>query len=348
MIIFIYGQDSFRGSQKIKEFKDKYLREVDETGTSLVRLDGKNTDIKEINEKTGASSLFARKRMVIIDNIFLNSSTVFLEKILEYFKQKEQASKDGEDNIIIFHSPELKEIKRKTSSKVLLADVHGKEKPLSSKAAKLFQFLSGQQYVQHYPLMSDQELSKWIKEQVEAEGGSISPADIRMLIGLVGNDLWQLNSEINKLIHYKKGLTGEEEVTIESEDIKALVKANFDENIFALTDALSNRDKKQATRLLEEQYEAGLGDAYLLNMVIRQFKILLRIREALDNGYTSNKIISQLKLHPFVVQKGINQVRRFKLEELKKIFSKLVEADHLMKTGKQDTRLMLDLLIVSL
>ena len=344
MIIFIYGEDSFRGSQKVKELKDKYLREVDETGSSLARIDGAATDMKEINEKGGTSSLFARKRMVIIDNIFLNSSPSLFEKVEEYFRQKEQTS----DNIIIFNCPEIKQIRKKTSTRTFLVDNQGREKPLSSKAAKLFQFLSQQQYVQHYPLMSEQELFQWIKERVEEKNATISQQGIRSLVGLAGNDPWQLYHDINKLVNYKKGDTGQEEVAVEEDDIKLLVKGSFDENIFAFTDALSTRDRKQAARLLEQQYEAGLSDAYLLSMVIRQFKILLRIREALDNGYTSNKIISQLQLHPFVVQKGINQVRKFRLEELKKIFSKLVEADHLMKTGKQDTRLMLDLLIVSL
>ncbi|MFW5888157.1 MAG: DNA polymerase III subunit delta [Patescibacteria group bacterium] len=346
MIIFIYGQDGFRGRQKIKEFKDKYLREVDPTGSGLTRIDGQTTDMGEINKKTGASSLFAKKRLVVIDNIFLNSGANFLEKAGEYFKNKEAGQSD---NIIIFFSPEIKEVKKKASSKIFLVDSQGREKPLSAKASKLFQFLSKQKYVQHYSLLTNRELVAWIKDNVRQDGVSISDKAVTALIGMAGSDLWRLQGEINKLVHYKKGFEkGGEDIKVEEEDVKDMVRADFDEDIFALTDALSLKDKKRAINLLEEQYGAGLSDAYLLSMTIRQFKILLRIREALDNGYTSNKIISQLKLHPFVAQKGINQVRNFKLEELKKIFSKLVEADYLMKTGKQDTRLMLDLLIVGL
>jgi DNA polymerase-3 subunit delta len=346
MIIFIYGQDSFRGRQKIKEFKDKYLREVDQTGSGLTHIDGKTVDMREINEKTGASSLFAKKRLVVIDNIFLNSRTNFLEKVKEYFEKKEEGQSD---NIIIFFSPEIKEVKKKTSSKVSLIDSQGREKPLSAKASKLFRFLSEQKYIQYYSPLDNRGLIDWVKENVQQNNGSISDKAVSALIGMTGSDLWRLQSEINKLLHYKRGENKVgEEIKIEEEDVKSMVRADFDEDIFALTDALSSRDKKRAIHLLEEQYGAGSSDSYLLSMTIRQFKILLRIREALDNGYTSNKIISQLKLHPFVAQKGINQVRNFKLEELKKIFSKLVEADYLMKTGKQDTRLMLDLLIVSL
>ena len=42
MIIFIYGTDSFRLNQKIKEITDKFISEVDSSKTNLTFLDGEN------------------------------------------------------------------------------------------------------------------------------------------------------------------------------------------------------------------------------------------------------------------------------------------------------------------
>lgn len=341
MFIFIYGQDSFRGKEKVKEFKDKFFREVDDTGSSLTYIDGKETNIKEVNSKVGASSLFSRKRMVIIENIFLNPDKEALEKLYNYFRELGKTS----ENIILFFSPEIKKVKKKKTANVILVDPRGKEKALTKNASKLFKFLDSQQYVQEYDPFSNTDLVKWIIDRAKEKGGSITSQAARALAGLVGNDLWQLNNEVNKLAHYQME---DDTFKIDIDDVQQLVKANFDENIFALTDALSNKDKKTALRILEEQYEAGSSDSYLLSMSIWQFKVLLQIRQALDSGYSSYKISSSLGLHPFVVQKGSNQVRRFSLEELKKFFSKLVEADYQLKTGKQEAKLMLNLLIVSL
>ena len=159
--------------------------------------------------------------------------------------------------------------------------------------------------------------------------------------------------QINKLINYKasqKLHLGDDEkgTEINIEDVKGLVRGQFDENIFALTDAISARNKTQAAKLLEEQVEAGLTDSYLLTMIVRQFKILMQIRQALDSGLTSRKIITLLKLHPFIVQKGIGQARNFNLNTLKSIFSKLVEIDYLMKSGKADVKPALSLLIAKI
>jgi DNA polymerase-3 subunit delta len=89
---------------------------------------------------------------------------------------------------------------------------------------------------------------------------------------------------------------------------------------------------------------AGLSDGHLLSMISRQVRILIGIRQALDSGLSSHEITSLLKLHPFVLQKGINQVRNFNLETLKKIFFRLVEIDKDMKTGRADARTALNIL----
>ena len=70
------------------------------------------------------------------------------------------------------------------------------------------------------------------------------------------------------------------------------------------------------------------------------------IRQALDQGLTSIKMINDLKLPPFIIQKGISQVGNFSLEKLRIIIGKIVKADFLVKTGRADAKILLDLIIV--
>ena len=174
-----------------------------------------------------------------------------------------------------------------------------------------------------------------------------------MIVSLLGSDLWQIDNEVDKLVNYKLGLEpkmikGGKPAEIEAQDVEKLVRGQLDENIFALTDAISNKNKGLALKLLEEQYGAGLADTYLMTMIIRQFRILLQTRQALDSGLTSRQIISNLRLHPFVVQKSINQVRNFNLQTLKDILNKLTQIDYRVKTGQADVRTMLDLLFLGI
>jgi len=135
---------------------------------------------------------------------------------------------------------------------------------------------------------------------------------------------------------------------IEERDVFEMVRGKLDTNIFSLTDAIGAGNKGQALKLLEEQIESGAAETYLLSMILRQFKIILRIRAALDLGGNGKSIASSLKLHPFIVQKGISQARFFSLDSLKKIISRLVRMDYELKTGQGDLKTGLALLIAGL
>lgn len=335
MILFLYGQDSFRSRRKLNEVKEKFLREVDPSGNSLNMVDGETATIGKINESAGAGTLFARKRMVVIENLFSNKSQNIFEAVYEYFKNKK-----SDDNIVIFWDNLVKLKKGKVKEEAIKLDSSGREKKLSGGALKLFNFLAKQKFAQQFSSLSNTEASLWIKKEVEARDGKISSQAAQLLSAFAGGDLWQADNEIGKLLNYIK--TGE---IIEPADIELLAKGKFDENIFALTDAISNKNAAAAVKLLEEQKEAGLADSYLLAMIIRQIKILLQIRQALDSGDSPRKIMSALKLHPFVAQKGMGQARRFTLPALKNILNELVKIDFNMKSGRADAKTGLSLMI---
>lgn len=344
MIIFLYGQDNFRSRLKLNELKDKYLREVDKLGSGLKIINGAKASFADIAAAVSPSSLLSKKRLIIIEDIFINKDKLIFAKLGEYFKNKQQ-----DDNIIIVWEANIKIKKIKNAPVPRLLDSSGQEKPLLKKPAELFKFLSAQKYAYNFNLLSNAESANWVKKQTALRGGKISARAAEALVGLVGADGWQINNELAKLLSYKMAsrLTpgGAE---IEIEDVKNLVRGNFSENIFALTDALSVKNKALAVKLLDEQIEAGLSDGYLLNMFVRQFRILLQIKQGFESGLSQRQIAGQLKLHPFVAQKGLEQARYFTLPVLKNILSRLAKIDYEVKSGQGDYLTGLNMLIARL
>jgi DNA polymerase-3 subunit delta len=340
MIIFIYGQDSYRSRLKLKELKDKFLRDVDPAGSSLVTLEGEIINLTKLNEAAGSASLFSRKRMIVIERIFNNKSKIVLDQILDFLKNKNE--KKPEKNT---------ETNGSTGENIIIFWDDAPEEKISTN--KLYKYLSGQKYSQNFKLLSNTDTTAWIRKEIELRGGKIKTQAAISLTGLFGNNLWHLNNEINKLISFKRGLyankiIADDNFIIEEKDIENLARGSFDENIFALTDAISNKNKPLAAKLFENEIEAGVTETYLLFMIIRQFKILTQVRQCLDNGDSPRKITSYLKLHPFIVQKSVNQVRVFNLSHLKKIYSQLVSMDFNVKTGQADALTMLDLLLAKI
>jgi DNA polymerase-3 subunit delta len=336
MIIFLYGPNTFLSRIKLKELKDRFLKEVDPGGASITTIDGETAGLEQINEVIAPVSLFSRKRMIIVSNLFLNKKENIFKDLTTYLKHKKEKSgaESANGNIIIF------------------LDSLEKEEKLTKDKNNLFQFLSKEKYVIRSEHLSNTETTMWAQKEVEARGGKITRQAASLLASLLGSDLWKIDNEINKLINYKNGqkqalLLQEEVAEIQIKDIEELVKGNLDERIFALTDAISNKNKSLAVKLFEEQLEAGLADQYLLFMMTRQFKILLRIKQALEIGQNSRQIIAELKIHPFAAQKGMTQARNFSLSILKEIFKKLIKIDYKIKSGQGEARVMLGELIAS-
>jgi len=349
MIIFLFGEDTWRSRQKLKELKDKFLRDVDASGSSLTVVDGRAALLKDLKEAISASSLLARKRLVIIEEIFSNKSTSIFVALNNYLADRRPVKND---NIIIFWDSRAKTKKTKNKEELLFTDSAGRDKPLAKAPLGLFKFLLKQKYTQQFNQLSNTAATNWAKKEIERRGGKISLPATQLLTSLVGGDLWQLNNEIDKLLNYKLAsqpkLTESKETVIETSDVEKLVRGSFDENIFALTDAISIRNKALAAKLLEEQIEAGLTNSYLLNMFTRQFRILLQIKQALVVGHSPRKISSELKIHPFVAQKGVSQASHFSLPQLKNILNQLVNIDYQMKSGGIGIETALNLLIAKI
>lgn len=329
MIIFLYGEDTFRSRKKLNELKGKFVKDVDSGDSSLSVLDGERVEFEKINNALGASSLFSKKRMLVIEKLFANKSKTVIDSSYEYVKIKKLSEVD--DIILIFWEDRASQPKL---------------------GSKLWRMLKSEKYVQEFKLLSNTEAANWVKSEAGKNGASITLQSALKLVGLVGSDLWSLNNELQKLIAFKgakqDSLVAGGSVEIVDDDINRLVRGQVDENIFALTDAIGNKNKALALKLFEQEIEAGIAEVQIMHMIVRQFRILLQIRSALDEGLTQKKILNQLKLHPFVLQKGMAQARNYELTKLKEIFFELVLIDSQIKTGKQDVLTAISLMIAKI
>ena len=331
MIFLLYGEDTYRSSQKLKELKDKFIKEVDKSGLNLTELDGEKLNMDEFNKNISASSFLANRRMIIVKNLISKNKSKSIQKeIVDLLKKQETQKEDKEkENIIIFWEGGLDLAKKKF-----------KTQAISGVLAK-YLFSQKDVYQQEFNLLQSYELEKWIDLEIKKRGGNIEREAVKYLASLVGNNLWQVSSELNKLLAFKK----DEEVL--TDDVGLLVKGKFDDNIFNLIDALSNKNDKQTVKLLNDQLNSGASESYILSMLIRQFKILLQIKELSERGerLSNYQVATELNIHSFTAQKALSQVRNFGLEELKTIYSQLLELDIQIKTGYTRPEVALDLFV---
>jgi DNA polymerase III subunit delta len=83
-------------------------------------------------------------------------------------------------------------------------------------------------------------------------------------------------------------------------------------------------------------------------MVVRQFRLLLLAREALDAGTPAANLAQALEVHPFVAQKLASQARNFTLPALENIYRRLRDIDDEVKSGRVELDTAMESLVAQL
>jgi len=301
MIYFLFGQDTYRSRQKMKEIIEEYKKRH-QSGLNFIKLDFNEKEFSDLKQTIETVSMFDEKKLVVLEGVF-QQSAYFQEELLNYLKKRKIDS--DKDSIVIFWAEKIDE------------------------KNKLFQFLRKKAKIQEFKLLQPSKLKEWVKKHIKEQGGSIENQAIEKLIDCIGNDLWRMSNELDKLIAFDK--------KVKKENVEKLVKSKIDTNIFETIDALGQKNKKQALKLIHGHLKKGESEMYLLDRFVYQFRNLIKVKSG-----------GKLDMHPFVVKKTSQQAKNFSFEELKKIYQKLLEIDLGIKTGKIDARTAIELFITDL
>lgn len=329
MFFFLYGEDSYSSNEKLRQIKEKFIRDIDVSGYNIVVLDEKIT-IEKLSKELCQSGFLSSKKLVIIKNLLASKITKDLAPFLIDFLDKNN-SKDAtqdEDNIVVFYEDRLP---------------HSSKNALTGENLKVFKKLDEFKYKQEFKKMTDAKIVVWIKKRFKELGADISDKYANELLGRSGSDLYLLNTEIQKIANYSKGRVIDEAI------IKDLVLSGVDDNIFLISEKIANKDNKGALRLIKSQIDSGENAQYLLTMFIRQFRILLQVKSAVDEEKVSiNNLRKYLSLHPFVVKKSLDSARLYSLSELKQIYKKLLELDLASKSSKLDVYTLMSIFLLNM
>lgn len=322
MKIILYGPDTFNSHAKLNYWRQMFIDKRDPQGINVVNISPDQLDINSFRRLVLSSGLFVSKRLIIIEKFFQqNTEESLLNEVIDFIKKEVSPRQDIAS--IIFWDEDIKETKLNKSQK------------------KIFSLLQKDKNSQFFPLLTAAQAGVWVKKELVQNNKKINPDALSYLIKEAGTDCWRLTNEINKLIVLP-------EKVINLDLVKEFVLPRPEEKIWSLVDAIGAKNKKLALKLLADQLELGNEIVMVFGMLVRQYRILLLVRDALDkSGFVRGQELAQrLGLHPFVCQKAIHQVKNYSLSELKSIYQQLFEIDLKTKTTPVNPELLLDLLIV--
>jgi DNA polymerase-3 subunit delta len=185
-------------------------------------------------------------------------------------------------------------------------------------------------------------LESWIGKRAKSIGVLIRPDAVSLLATFVGNQLRLLANELDKLATYV-GKDG----TIDIAVVQQLTANVQEARIFDLTDAMAQRNRKQALDILHDLLSDGEPPLKLISTITSQVRSLLLVKELSLKGMRGAQIASTMGLAPFLAEKALRQVGKFTPAQLEGAYRQLLATDAALKRSRMTPEMALDLLIVN-
>ena len=329
MLYILHGEDDFSLHQALEEIK-RGIGDQAALATNTTVFDGQQVTVDQLRTVCESMPFLAEKRLVIIQGL------------LERFEPRPKSRRQKKTTSVANRQDEYKPLAEylgKIPDSTVLVLIDGKLKSQNP----LFRELSTKARAMSFPLLRNDRLHQWIQKGVREKDSSMSPQAVDLLARFVGGNLWIMTNEIDKLVLFTSGRR------IEEEDVRHVVSYAQEANVFVMVDAILEFKAGVAEQLLQQLLQHGAAPAYLLVMLARQVRMIVRVRELRRQRKSEVEIQDKLNLpSEFVLRKALEQANRYSLPRLKEVYHRLLEADLAIKTGKLDSELALNILIAEL
>jgi DNA polymerase-3 subunit delta len=309
-IMVFYGEEKFLIDKAVTETLSKYSGQVS-------KYDLSETSINTLLEDASSISLFDGDKIIVGYNADFLSGNQNKEELNNFDNLSKYIDNPNPDSIVILTLTSDKLDKRKSIVKKLLDKAGVKE----------------------FAKLSDNDLIKFAREVFDKSEYQISFKALHLLIDRIGNNLYLLNSECEKLMLYKM-----DSKTIDEQDIEEMITKYDVDNIFALTDAVIKKDINTSLSLYQELLKRGEEPIKIIVMLANQFRLIFQVKRLSTKGMGEDKIAEYLSVHPYRVK--LAREVRLNEKELLKYISLLADLDEGIKMGdvNKDTGLELFLL----
>jgi len=333
MIHLIHGDQAFLRSEAQRRVKAG-LGSPETADLNSTYLEGRSVTLSQLQQACDTVPFLAPRRLVVVDALIHHltggdkdkeeptpAQKQYLKSLTEYLDQV-PATTD-----LVFVEP-----KPVSRARALLRRLEQMEEHQQARIVAC-----------SLDVKKKDELPGWIESRVRECGGKITRQAAMELARTVGGNLLLLGTEIAKLVSYTAGKR-----SIEPGDVRLLVPEARESRIWDMVDALGMGNGAKAIAELHRLLNDDEPPLRLLGMIVRQYRLLLQIRELQARGASKSQMMKELKLEDWAVDKLRRQAERYAIPELEAIFERLLETDVAIKTGRLEAVLALDLLVAEL
>lgn len=306
-IYLLYGQESYLK----KQYKNMFIKAMIPPGDTMnyAYYEGKNVNIAEVIDLAETLPFFAERRLIVFENTGLFKSKG--AELADYIKEL------PETTYFIFIEEEV------------------------DQRSKLFKAVNAKGHITELKIQDADTLKKWVLGKIAKEKKKVSESTVEFFLNKVGTDMEKIDAELEKLFAY----TYEKDL-ITDKDVEEICTTHISSNIFAMIDAVANKEQRKALDLYYELLAMKEPPMKILALLVKQYNMVYVVKSLLKKGFRQNEIASKIGAHPYAASKYMNQSRRFRSSELRAIIEEGIDLEERVKTGKLKDILAVELFLV--
>lgn len=303
----LYGDEDYLR----KQYKDKLINALVPDGDTMNfnRYEGKDISIGEVIDQAETMPFFADRRVILIEDSGLCKGGG--DELAQYIVES------SPDTIIILNESAV------------------------DKRNKLFKAVSSTGRAVEFTKQPEETLKKWILGKVKREGKNIDIRALDMLLERTGTDMTTISVELEKLFSYTM-----EKAAISAQDVDEIITVSTSSKVFDMIAAMADRQQSRALEMYHDLLEHKETPFGILALITRQFNMLLRVNDLMDEGRSGKRIAEELGIPTFVEQKYERQLRNFSYSQLRRALDACILADESVKKGTMNPELSIELLII--
>ncbi|MCI5504623.1 MAG: DNA polymerase III subunit delta [Eubacterium sp.] len=310
-VYLLTGDENYLVMQARHLLKEALVADGDEMNYTL--FEDTRIDMQHLKELALTYPFFSEKRLLMLDRTGI--------------------LKSGKDALI-----DIMENMPETTCMVI-------SEPEIDKRSKAYKWIKKNGYVAEFLKKNQTEkvLLRWVATLLSKEKKQIRENDARYFLERVGDDMFQIKNETEKLISYVG-----ERTEITREDIEAIASGEVQNKIFDMVSAIAQGNKTQALNYYNDLILLKEPPMHILFLIIRQYRILLMICNMRSLHKPDKEIAQAAGIPVFAIRKNESQLRGYNLKSLEKCIASCIEMEEQIKTGRISDQMAVELLIVGL
>lgn len=178
---------------------------------------------------------------------------------------------------------------------------------------------------------NDKDIYKYIEDYIKDRGYKIDKYNLDYLVELLGNDINNINNEIDKIILYLS-----DDKVISREVIDKLVSDNIDNIMYEFTNAVLDREYEKISKMYNDFKIENVGYDYLIGSLGNALRGALVIKILYNQGNSNSEIAKFIGKKEFYIKKMIERLYNYTVDDLCMMIDKLGIIDREYKSGKSN------------